>query len=105
MLHDSSTVLLSSNSDNLEEVLREAHANAIADAYLSFNLPNYLSANVTVNCPPGFSCLPDSYECTGIGNETVNFTITLTLQKYIESLRNEKSANKIYFSTIWTICG
>ena len=91
MLLDSSTVLLSSNSDNLEEVLSEAHANAIADARLSFNLPNYLSANVTVNCPPGSTYLPDSYECTGIGNGTIKFTITLTLQKCTESLRNGKS--------------
>ena len=90
MFLDSSTVLLSSNSDNLEEVLSEAHANAIADVHLSFNLPNYLSANVTVNCPPGSTYLPDSNECTGIGNGRVNFTITLTLKKCTESLRNGK---------------
>ena len=105
MLLDSSTVLLSSNSDNLVEVLREAYANKIANAHLSFNNFNYLSANVTVNCPPGSSCLPDSNECTGIGNGTVNFTITLTLLKCTESLRNGKSANTIYSLTIWTICG
>ena len=90
-LLDSSTVLLSSNSDNLEDVLREAHANAIADAHLSFNIPNYLSANVTANCPPGSTYLQDSNECTNIGNGTVNFTITLTLQQCTESLRNGKS--------------
>ena len=91
MFLDSSTVLLSSNSDNLEEVLSEAHANAIADAHLTFNLPNYLSANVTVNCPPGSTYSPDSNECIGIGNGRVNFTIKLTLQKCTESLRNGKS--------------
>ena len=91
MLLDSSTVLLSSNSDNLEDVLREAHANAIADARLSFNIPNYLSANITTNCPPGSTYLQDSNECTDIGNGTVNFTITLTLQQCTESLRNGKS--------------
>ena len=91
MLLDSSTVLLSSNSDNLEDVLSEAHANAIADARLSFSLPNYLSANVIANCPPGSTYLPDSNECTGIGNGTVNFTITLTLQQCTESLRNGRS--------------
>ena len=90
MFLDSSTVRLSSNSDKLEEVLSEAHANAIADAHLSFNIPNYLTANVTVNCPLGSTYLPDSNECTGIGNGTVNFTITLTLQKCTESLRNGK---------------
>ena len=90
-LLDSSTVLLSSYSDNLQEVLNEAHAKAIADARLNFNLPNYLTANVTVNCPPGSTYLPDSYECIGIGNGTVNFTITLTLQKCTESLRNGKN--------------
>ena len=72
-------------------VLREAHVNAIADARLSFNIPNYHSVNVTVNCPPGSTYLPDFYECTGIGNGTDNFTITLTLQKCTESLRNGKS--------------
>ena len=97
MLLDSSTVLLSSNSDNLEDVLSEAHANAIADAHLSFSLPNYLSANVTLNCPPGSIYLPDSNECTGIGNGTVNFTITLTLQQCTESLRNGRSV-QIQFS-------
>ena len=90
-LLDSSTVLLSSNSDNLEDVLREAHANAIADAHLSFNIPNYLSANVTTNCPPGSTYLQDFNECIDIGNGTVNFTITLTLQQCTESLRNGKS--------------
>ena len=105
MLLDSSTVLLSSNTDNLEEVLREAHANKIANAHLSFNISNYLSANVTVNYPPGSTYLPDSNECTDIGNGTVNFTITLTLQKCTESLRNGNSANTIYSLTIWTICG
>ena len=90
-LLDSSTVLLSSNSDNLEDVLSEAHANAIADARLSFNIPNYLSANVTASCPPGSTYLQDSNECTDIGNGTVNFTITLTLQQCTESLRNGKS--------------
>ena len=53
MFLDSSTVPLSSNSSNLKEVLNVAYANAIADVRLSFNLPNYLTANVTVNCPPG----------------------------------------------------
>ena len=91
MLLDSSTVLLSSNSGNLEDVLSEAHANAIADARLSFNIPNYLSANIIVNCPPGSIYLPDSNECTGIGNGTVSFTITLTLQQCTESLRNGRS--------------
>ena len=91
MLLDSSTVLLSLNSDNLEDVLSEAHANAIADARLSFNIPNYLSANITANCPPGSTYLQDSNECTDIGNGTVNFTITLTLQQCAESLRNGKS--------------
>ena len=91
MFLDSSTVPLSSNSSNLKEVLNVAYANAVANSRLSFNLPNYVTTNVTVNCPPGSTYLPDSYECIGIGNGTVNFIITLTLQKCTESLRNGKN--------------
>ena len=97
MVLDSSTVPLSSNSSNLKEVLNVAYANAVANGRLSFNLPNYLTANIIVNCPPGSTYLPDSYECIDIGNGTVNFTITLTLQKCTESLRNGKNV-QIQFS-------
>ena len=82
------TTTLASNSDNLENVLEDAYLKVVSNARLSFNLPNYLSANITANCPPQATYLPDTYECAGIGNGTVTFTISLMLQKCTNNFKN-----------------
>ena len=82
------TTTLASNSDNLENVLEDAHLKVVSNARLSFNLPNYLSANIAANCPPQATYLPDTYECAGIGNGTVIFTISLMLQKCTNNFKN-----------------
>ena len=82
------TTILASNSDNLENVLEDAYLKVVSNARLSFNLPNYLSANITANCPPQATYLPHTYECAGIGNGTATFNISLILQKCTNNFKN-----------------
>ena len=82
------TAILVFNSENLVEVLDEAFFKVVSNVRLSFNLPSYLSANITANCPPHATYLPDTYECAGIGNGTVTFTISLMLHKCTNNFRN-----------------
>ena len=82
------TAILAPDSNNLVNVLEEAYLKVVSNARLSFNLPNYLLASITANCPPHSMYLPQSYECTDIGNGTVNFTITLTLKECTKNLKN-----------------
>ena len=82
------TATLAFNSENLVEVLDEAFFRVVSNVHLSFNLPSYLSANITANCPPHATYLPDTYECAGIGNGTVTFTISLMLHKCTNNFRN-----------------
>ena len=82
------TTILTANSTNLVNVLEEAYLKVVSSARLSFNLPNYLSVNITANCPPEAIYLPDTYECAGIGNGTVTFTITLMLKKCTNNFKN-----------------
>ena len=76
------------NSENLVEALEKTFFKVVSNARLSFNLPNYLSANITANCPPQATYLPDTYECAGIGNGTVTFNISLMLQKCTNNFKN-----------------
>ena len=82
------TTTLASNSDNLVNVLENAYVKVVSNARLSFNLPNYLSASITANCPPQATYLPDTYECAGIGNGTVTFNISLILRKCTNNFKN-----------------
>ena len=82
------TATIAFNSENLVEVLDEAFFKVVSNVRLSFNLPSYLSANITANCPPHATYLPDTYECAGIGNGTVTFTISLMLHKCTNNFRN-----------------
>ena len=82
------TTTLTANSTNLINVLEEAYLKVVSSARLSFNLPNYLSANITANCPPHATYLPDTYECVGIGNGTVTFNISLMLRKCTNNFKN-----------------
>ena len=82
------TTILASNSENLENVLEDAYVKVASSARLSFNLPNYLTVNIIANCPPEATYLPDTYECTGIGNGTVTFTISLMLHKCTNNFKN-----------------
>ena len=82
------TTILTANSTNLVSVLEEAYLKVVSSARLSFNLPNYLTVNIIANCTPEATYLPDTYECTGIGNGTVTFTISLMLHKCTNNFKN-----------------
>ena len=89
------TTILTDNSSNLIDVFKEAYLKIVSNIRLSFNLPNYLSASVTANCPPQSTYLSD-YECSDVGNGTVNYTITLTLLQCTDNLKNGVSEQVLF---------
>ena len=86
------TVKLESGSSNLIPVLFEAYRKVVANAQLNFNIPDHISATVRANCS---NYLPQRRECVEIGNEIVEFTISLSLRECTQELRDNKSTDII----------
>ena len=86
------TVPLESDSSNLTSILFEAYLKVVANAQLNFHLPDHISAIVTANCS---NYLPQRRKCHEIGNETVEFTISLSLRECTKELRDNKSTHII----------
>ena len=85
-------VALDDDSSNLISVLIEAYRRVVANAQLSFNVPDHISATVRANCS---NYLPQRRECVEIGNETVEFTMSVSLRECTQELRDNKSTDII----------
>ena len=82
---------LAAGSDNLIDVINEAYSKIVSNARLQFTtLPSFLSVNVSADCP---NYKKESIECVNIGNETINFTITLTLTQCTQNLKDGHTNN------------
>ena len=85
------TTILAADSNNFVNVVEEAYLKVVSKIHLSFNLPNYLLASITANCPSQSTHLPDTNACSDVVNGTVNFTVSLTLQQCTDYLKNGNS--------------
>ena len=82
------TVRLDANSANLVSVLSEAYRRVVSNARLNFNVPDHISASVTANCS---NYSPETRECIEIGDDIVEFTISLNLKQCTQELKDGKS--------------
>lgn len=80
---------LESNADNLVSVIELVYNDLVNSSRLEFPLPDYLQVEITTECPPG-STATGNNGCSGIGNDLVNFTVSVTLTKCPDELRNFK---------------
>ena len=81
-------VQLDDDSTNLVSVLSEAYHRVVSNAQLNFNVPDHILASVTANCS---NYSPETRECIEIGNDTVEFTISLNLKQCTQELKDGKS--------------
>ena len=65
------TTILAADSNNLVNVLEEAYLKVVSNIRLSFNLPNYLLASITANCPSQSTHLPDTNDVPGVDNNSI----------------------------------
>ena len=82
------TVRLDDDSANLVSVLSEAYRRVVSNARLNFNVPDHISASVTANCS---NYSPETRECIEIGDDIVEFTISLNLKQCTQELKDGKS--------------
>ena len=82
------TVQLDDDSTNLVSVLSEAYRRVVSNARLNFNVPDHISASVTANCS---NYSPETRECIEIGDDIVEFTISLNLKQCTQELKDGKS--------------
>ena len=69
---------LAEDSTNMVEVISEAIAKIVSNVKLVYNVPTFLTVSHKAECPT--STLKDT-SCTNIGNQTANFTISITLNE------------------------
>ena len=70
---------LDENAANLIGVIKQAYNQLVNSSRLEFKVQNYLDINVTASCPDG--SVPDNNGCSGIGNNVVNFTVIVNLNR------------------------
>ena len=71
------SVSLASDAANLIAVIEQAYNQLVNSSQLEFPPRDYLDIDISASCPDGST--PDNNGCSGIGNNDVNFTVTVTL--------------------------
>ena len=79
---------LDANAANLIGVIEQAYNQLVNSSQLAFPPLDYLDINITASCPDGSTADISNSGCSGIGNNTVNFTVTVTLNRCPPNLQN-----------------
>ena len=83
---------LTSDSDNLIDVIEDATKQAASRIKLSFNLPPYLQFNTTPSCPHGSSLLDNGLGCANVSqNQTVDFRVEISLAKCSQDIMKRQN--------------
>ena len=80
--------LLDDSATNLIGVIEQAYNQIVNITRLEFPLKDYLDINITTSCPDGSTEEITNNGCSGISNNTVNFTVTVTLNRCPAELQN-----------------
>ena len=71
--------ILSSDSDNIVEVIKEANRQIESRVSVSFNQLDYVSISIDPSCPNGSALVEGKSQCVNVSGQTVRFNVTVNL--------------------------